>query len=158
MPSCASMRLLLEISKEVRAKVSIDYVRSLSPEKRAYIEELKAAGYLERCDEYSRHDTGSVVRVMPGYRSLRISDTGWAALASHQEQLDHQRNERADEERKAVADRAHADKQTEKQFRHDWRIALFEVLGGFILGAIADNRFDVIGKAARLWAFLFANG
>lgn len=157
-PSDAAMRFLQEISHQVQSKVSIDFIQSQAPEVRAYANELKNAGYLERCDEYFHNDSGSVIRIGSAYRSLRVSDAGWAALAARQDLIDRQRQQHAYEASKAAADHAYADEQAKKQFRHDWRISAFEVFGGFILGAIADNRFDIVGKAARLLALLFANG
>ena len=84
-----------------------------------------------------------------------LSDTGRAAMLEYEQQLEHQRKQRAEEEEKARSQRSYADQQTQKQFRHDWRIALFEALSGSILGAVADHFFDVVGHAARLWSSLF---
>lgn len=61
------------------------------------------------------------------------------------------RDERAKQEADHAADRAHADQNTQKQFRHDWRIAIFETVTGFALGAIFDHFFDIVGNAVRLW-------
>lgn len=53
-----------------------------------------------------------------------------------------------------ISDRAYADQNAKKQFRHDWRIAIFETLTSFILGAVFDHFFDIVGNAARLWLAL----
>lgn len=84
-----------------------------------------------------------------------LSDVGRAAMLEHEQQLEHQRKQRAEEEEKARSQRSYTDQQTQKQFRHDWRIAIFETLSGFILGAIADHFFDIVGHASRFWCSLF---
>lgn len=63
-------------------------------------------------------------------------------------------DESAQREADRAADRAYADQNAQKQFRHDWRIAIFETVTGFILGAIFDHFFDIVGNAVRLWLAL----
>ena len=84
-----------------------------------------------------------------------LLDAGQGALLEEDERLEHQRKQRAEEEEKARSQRSYADQQTQKQFRHDWWIAIFETLSGFILGAVADHFFDIVGHASRLWSSLF---
>lgn len=70
------------------------------------------------------------------------------------QQLERDIAERARKEAERMSDRAYADENTKKQFRHNWRIAIFEVVGSFLLGAIADHFFDIVGNAVRLWLAL----
>lgn len=66
---------------------------------------------------------------------------------------------RAYEDAKSCEERAHLHQQTQKQFRHDWRITAVNLLGGFILGAVADHFFDVVGNTSRtVFAALIALG
>lgn len=57
--------------------------------------------------------------------------------------------QRAYEDAKSCEERAHLHQQTKEQFRHDWRITAVNLLGGFILGAIADHFFDIVGNTTR---------
>ena len=75
----------------------------------------------------------------------RLTPAAFEALRASQ----HLHEQRAYEEQQRMTDRAYADQQTEKQFHHDWRIAIFEVLVSFALGAIADYFFDIVGKCAH---------
>ena len=88
-----------------------------------------------------------------------------AALADEQtQQLLHQREQemaeqRAYEDAKSCEERAHLHQQTKEQFRHDWRITAVNLLGGFILGAVADHFFDIVGNTTRtVFAVLVALG
>lgn len=87
--------------------------------------------------------------------NIRLEPAGYAALAAKEEEFQRQRQQRAYEDAARSAERAYFDQQTQKQFRHDWRIAVFELIGGFILGAVADHFFDIVGYAAGLWRSLF---
>ena len=150
--SCSAMDLLREIASYPGRKISVAYAKSMPPAKRALYKELLDANYLQPCDGYS--DNRPMVSGFL-YRSSRISDVGEAALDAYEKQLQKERQQKASEEAKRIADRAYADQNTKKQFRHDWRVAVFEVLGAFILGAIADHFFDIVGYADRLWSALF---
>lgn len=101
-------------------------------------------------DQSNRHFP-NLATLTPDGSSVTLTPEGLDYL----EELDRQRQQQADEEARRMSDYAHADENTQKHFRHDWRIAIFEALSGFILGAIADHFFDIIGNAARLWRFLF---
>ena len=67
---------------------------------------------------------------------------------------DDRAKQEADRAAQEAADRAYADEDRKKQFRHDWRIAIFETFTSFILGAVFDHLFDIVGNAARLWLAL----
>lgn len=72
----------------------------------------------------------------------------------HKDKLEQQEEERARKEADRASDRAHADQDRKLHFKHDWRIAFFEVFGGFVLGAVADHLFDIVGRAVELWLAL----
>lgn len=72
----------------------------------------------------------------------------------HKDKLEQQEEERARKEADRASDRAHADQDRKLHFKHEWRIAIFEVLCGFLLGAISDHFFDIVGRAVELWLAL----
>ena len=81
-----------------------------------------------------------------------------AGLRAYQEEtlrrkdrLEQQKQEETRKNAERASDRAYADKNAKKQFRHDWRIAVFNLLGGFVLGAIVNHFVDIVGYAAWLW-------
>lgn len=91
--------------------------------------------------------------------SFFLTASGLEAAKLAEELCDQEEEQRADEEATRSAERANLDQQAEKQFRHDWRIAIFETVAGFLLGAIADHFFDVVGNASgAVLAFLRALG
>lgn len=83
-----------------------------------------------------------------------LTELGQAAILEHEQLLKQQEQDRAEREAERAANRAYADENTQKQFKHDWRIAIFETFTGFMLGAIADHFLDIVGNAARLWLAL----
>ena len=83
-----------------------------------------------------------------------LSDRARLLMHRYKEQLEKENAENARRDADREADRAYADENTQKQFRHDWRIAIFETFTGFILGAVFDHFFDIVGNAARLWLAL----
>ena len=114
--------------------------RELPDVEQSVLREMHRKGWLSRLDK-------------AGYAWL--SDAGKAALQAENERLDREAQKSAEDDAAKRAERAYLDQQTKKQFRHDWRIAFFEVLGGFLLGLIVDHLFDVIGYASCLWSALF---
>ena len=90
--------------------------------------------------------------------SAYITPTGIQAYLnetlSRKDQFEHQKQEEARKNAERLSDRAYADKQTQKHFRHDWWIHIFDAVVGFVLGIIADYFFDIVGNAIRLWRFL----
>ena len=68
----------------------------------------------------------------------------------HKDELEQQEEERARKEADRASDRAHADQDRKMHFKHEWRIAIFELLGGFLLGAISDHFFDIVGRAVEI--------
>ena len=83
-----------------------------------------------------------------------LTQRGEAAILEHKNELEQREREKSEQAAQRAADRAYADENTQKQFKHDWRIAIFETFTGFILGAIADHFLDIVGNAARLWLAL----
>lgn len=136
-PSAAAMRLLYEISKQLESKVSMDFVRSQPAEIRVYADELQTAGLLERCDPVSRGDSGAIVRVMPAYRSLRVSSAGWAALAARQEQLDQLR----DEAKRKTNDQAREESGRLAEKRRSWWQFWLGLFLGWFLGGFTPQEF-----------------
>ena len=86
-----------------------------------------------------------------GHGSWRITKQGKDELY----RLEQVEEQRAKDEQQRIADRAYADQQTKKQFRHNWRVAIFEVFVGFALGAIVDHFFDIISKCANTLSTIF---
>lgn len=86
--------------------------------------------------------------------NLYLPDKTVVLMSRYEEHLKKEREEHARRNADREADRAYADENTQKQFKHDWRIAIFEAFTGFILGAIADHFLDIVGNAARLWLAL----
>jgi len=66
------------------------------------------------------------------------------------DELEQQKQEEARKDAERASDRAYADENTQKHFRHDWRINIFNVTAGFVLGIVADHLFDIVGNAVRL--------
>ena len=111
----------------------------LSPEERGALSDFRQKGF--------------VVRNLNGEIFMRPS--GYSALAAEKERLEREEHEQAEQDAARRAERAYLDQQTQKHFRHDWRIAAFQLVGSFILGAVADHFFDIVGYALRLWPSLF---
>lgn len=89
------------------------------------------------------------------YGGYRITEAGIRALRAEEERLKEKAEKKADEETSKREERAYLDQQTKKQFRHDWRVAAFEVFGGFVLGAIADHFFDIVSYCSGFLGSLF---
>ena len=114
-------------------------------------EELKLVLYLHRAGLITDFIPSHGRRLTPeGEEALRLEDE---RLAAAQQAAKDAENERARQKAEADAakaeERSHLDQQTKQQFRHDWRIAIFELVGGFVLGAVADHFFDIVGNTAR---------
>lgn len=84
-----------------------------------------------------------------------ITSDGLEAFRLEKKARDDRAQEKAERAAERAADRADADENRQKQLRHDWRIAIFNAVTGFVLGAIADHFVDIVGNAIRLWYFLF---
>ena len=67
----------------------------------------------------------------------------------------HRAKQEADKAAEKAEERAYLDQQTQKHFRHDWRITLVGCAINLALGAILDHFFDIVGYAANLWRSLF---
>ena len=90
-----------------------------------------------------------------GGQHIVITGTGVSALAEEslrrKDQLEQESREQARKEADRVDERSYADKQTKKHFRHNWRIAIFNAVCGFIAGAASEYFLNVIGNAVGLW-------
>lgn len=137
---------------------------TLSPQGFAMLRRIKADPMFNPSEGEERklvlylHRAGLITDFIPSYgrrltpegeEALRLEDE---RLAAAKEAAKDAENERARQKAEADAakaeERSHLDQQTKKQFRHDWRIAIFEVVSSFLLGAIADHFFDIVGNTA----------
>lgn len=118
-------------------------VHDLTPEERGALSALRREGL--------------ITQDLDGFLLPRATAASVLQAADQRAQQsdDRRAQQRSQQEASRRAERAYLDQQTKKQFRHDWRIAVFNVLAGFILGAVFDHFFDVIGYAAMLWRSLF---
>ena len=66
------------------------------------------------------------------------------------DELEQQKQEEARKDAERASDRAYANEDTQKHFRHDWRINIFNVSAGFVFGIVADHLFNIVGNAVRL--------
>lgn len=79
-------------------------------------------------------------------RAARLADEQ-AQEAEHQRQQELARQQRREQE--AVhAQQSQLDQQTKKQFKHDWLIAVFELVGGFVLGLVVEHFTNVLDKVS----------
>lgn len=89
------------------------------------------------------------------YGGYRITEAGIRTLRSEEETREQRSQQKKDEDASKREERSYLDQQTKKQFRHDWRVAAFEVFGGFVLGAIADHFFDIVSYCSGFLGSLF---
>lgn len=82
--------------------------------------------------------------VASDFERVYIRPAGLAALAAEEYRLEQQRRQESQDEARRLEERAYLHQQAQKQFRHDWRVSLFEVLAGFVLGLIAQHFLDII--------------
>ena len=68
----------------------------------------------------------------------------------HKDKLEQQEEERARKEADRASDRAHADQDRKLHFKHEWRIAIFNAIVGFFVGAISDHFFDIVSRAVEI--------
>ena len=97
-------------------------------------------------------DLGMCDRSNPNLLYLLYDDY---ELQDLEEEFQRYKDQQADEKATIDAERAYLDQQTQKQFRHDWRITIVGCAINFALGAILDHFFDIVGYAADLWRSLF---
>ena len=95
--------------------------------------------------------------VMPnGLIVLAYDKFTFSEIEDRFQQAQYQRaKQEAEKASEKAEERAYLDKQTQKQFRHDWRITLVGCAINFALGAILDHFFDIVSYAADLWRSLF---
>ena len=85
-----------------------------------------------------------------------VTEKGNDLLDALQEQADQEAKEDAARRDQYIAQRADADQDRKKQFRHDWWITIVGSLFSFTLGAIADHFFDVVAYCSDLWSSLIS--
>lgn len=85
-----------------------------------------------------------------GEEALRLEAERLSAAEKAAKDADQERaRQKAEADAAKAEERSNLDQQTKNQFRHDWRIAIFEVVSGFLFGAIADHFFDIVGNTSR---------
>lgn len=89
-----------------------------------------------------------------GWYQMKITGEGFTLLQLHKEKLQKEIDIEAKREAKRLEDVLRSEQNRKKQFRHDWWIAIFTAVTGFISGAVTDHFFDVIVNAVRLWEFI----
>lgn len=89
------------------------------------------------------------------YGGYRITNAGMDALRAEEDRLQNKEEQRSEEEAAKQEERAYLDEQTEKKFRHDWRITIFSLIGGFILGVVSDHFLDIVGYCSGFFRALF---
>ena len=121
------------------------------------LKKMRDLGGLDE-DSLSREESETIRLISSRYyypspRSGRliITRAGEIAMKEYEELLRQKEEEEADRQAQRAEDILQAEINTRKQFRHDWRIAIFETCAGFILGAVFDHFFDIVGGAVRLW-------
>ena len=77
-------------------------------------------------------------------------------LQLHKEKLKKEVEAEAKRQAERTENIMRADKNRKKQFRHDWWIAIFTAVTGFVSGAVTDYFFNVVVNAVRLWEFILA--
>lgn len=85
---------------------------------------------------------------------FKVTGTGYNEYLRLKQIRDERERQEAKQAAQRVEDRAHADQNAKQQFKHDWRIAIFNAISSFALGAIADHFFDIVGNASRLFLAL----
>ena len=83
-------------------------------------------------------------------RAARLADEQ-AQEAEHQRQQELARQERREQEA-VLSQQAQLDQQTKQQFKHDWLIAVFELVGGFVLGLVVEHFVNILDKVSAALA------
>lgn len=129
---------MLLLEKGMRANPCVIEGDGLTEQERKGVVVLQANGYVDAFPD----------------GSYRITAAGITALSVEKQRLQDKEDEHSYQAAARAAEHSYIDENRKKQFSHDWRIAIFNLVGGFILGTIADHFFDIVGYALRLWAFL----
>lgn len=131
------------VEKHGQEKFPVEEITSVKQEQVPVVQYLIDNDYLFA---YQFHTTAYVTN--SGIRAYQQE------TLSRKDQLEKQKQDEARKEAERLSDRAYTNQQTQKHFRHDWRIHIFDAVVGFVSGIIADYFFDIVGNAIRLWRFL----
>ena len=80
-----------------------------------------------------------------------VDSAGEALLAEHYRQLKQARDEKSQRERQREEDRAYAAANDRKKRKHDYLVAVFQALVAFILGLLADYRFEIVRSVVEFF-------
>ena len=115
---------------------------------------LKALTTPELLSHFIRAERLGHIAKNPTTGAYELTEKGIQRMVFSEDQLEQQEQQQAAQREQYQTQRADADQDRKKQFRHDWRIAFVEIFASFVLGAIADHFFDIVVKCAELWFFL----
>ena len=96
---------------------------------------------------------------LPGVRVPACGITRRVSVSSdpiHKEKLQKEIDIEAKREAERLEEVLRSEQNRKKQFRHDWWIAIFTAVTGFVSGAVTDYFFNVVVNAVRLWEFILA--
>lgn len=82
---------------------------------------------------------------------IRLCPLGEHALDEYRHSLEEAQQQQADQERQREEDRAYAAQENRKNRHHDYLVAVFEVILGFILGIIAEFKMDIVTFVIQLF-------
>ena len=111
-------------------------------------EQVAAVQWLIDNDYLFAHEFISTAYITPTGVQAYLNET-----LARKDQLEQEKQEEARKNAERLSDRAYADEQTQKHFRHDRRISIFSSAICFVLGIISDYFLDIVGYAVRLWRF-----
>lgn len=83
--------------------------------------------------------------------AVRITKDGYAALFSHQQQLQNQCEQEAKNKAAKEEDRAYTAANNRKQRHHDYFVATFQVLTAWILGLVAEYYLQIVAFVIKLF-------
>lgn len=126
------LKLFAQASSHVNSLDTLDRERAKLLVDKGFLT-LKKTGLSSDSDPY-------VSRIYYKYSWYTITPSGIDAL------LDFEQNqkERAEQKRKYDEQIAKADEDRKKQFKHDWLVAIFSAVIGFILGLIVEHFIDIV--------------
>lgn len=90
-----------------------------------------------------------------GNLGFSLTDLALAELYRHEQQLEQERNRKADEAAKEAHDDARNNQLLHKQFKHDWRITIVGSMLSFVLGLVVEYFSHIVSIASRLWNSFF---
>lgn len=124
-----------------RFRLSSFRTNSLSSEDKERAKLLVKEGFLNLKKTGLASDSGPYVsRIYYKYFWYTITPLGTDALLAFEQDQE----ERAQQKREHDEQIAKADEDRKKQFKHDWLVAIFSAVVGFVLGLIAEHFINII--------------